>query len=188
MLNFAEALRLPDLHYRAPQAPGWTWYPHSFLAPLSANAAGVENGMSTIASILADLDEAGMGADRVVLLGFSQGACLVSEYAARHPRRYGAVIVLSGGLIGNVQVDDGGPPNDKGFDYEGSLEGTPVFIGCSDVDAHVPVERVRETARVLAELGGDVDVRVYEGLGHTVNDDEMNAVRDLLVRVQGSSA
>lgn len=180
MLTLAEAFGKPDVHYRAPQAPGYSWYPHSFLAPLAANEPGIGLGMQTIESVVDDLHAQGVPPDRVVLLGFSQGACLVSEFVARHPRRYAGVVALSGGLIGNGQVDDEVAPNDKAFNYQGSLEGTPVILGCSDMDAHIPVERVYQTQRVLTDLGGTVDLRIYPGMGHTVNDDELNAVRSLL--------
>ena len=114
-----------------------------------------------------------MPPERVVLLGFSQGACLSAEYAARRARRYGGLILLSGGLIG----PPGTPRN-----YEGSLAGTPVFLGCSDVDPHIPVGRVHETAQVLEQIGGEVDVRIYQGLGHTVVDDEVLAARAIVER------
>ena len=111
------------------------------------------------------------GVERVALGGFSQGACLASEYAARNARRYGALVLLSGGLIG--------PPGTP-RDYSGSLAGTPVLLGCSDVDPHIPVERVHETARVLRSMGAEVDERIYPGLGHTVVDDELEAARAIL--------
>ncbi len=107
-----------------------------------------------------------------MLLGFSQGACLASEFVARTPRRYGALVALSGGLIGESVDPD---------DYEGDLEGTPVFVGCSDVDPHIPLERVQVTTEVFERLGGDVDERIYEGMGHGVNEDELSAVAELVV-------
>ncbi|MEX0600276.1 MAG: dienelactone hydrolase family protein [Rhodothermales bacterium] len=180
MLHLAEAIDVSGVHYRAPEAPTRSWYPNSFLAPLEANEPGIENGLATIQSTIDALRDEGVDEHRIFLIGFSQGACLASEFVARHPRRYGGVVVLSGGLIGNVQRRDADPPDDKGFEYQGSLMDTPVFVGCSDVDAHVPVERVHKTAGVLGELGGDVDLRIYEGVGHTVNDDELKAVRQML--------
>lgn len=180
MLHLAEAIGVPDVHYRAPEAPARSWYPNSFLAKLEANEPSIENGLSTIDATLDALREEGVDEHRIFLIGFSQGACLASEFVARQPRRYGGVVVLSGGLIGNVQRSDAEPPDDKGFEYDGSLMNTPILIGCSDVDAHIPVERVRRTAAVLAELGGDVDLRIYEGMGHTVNDDELKAIRQML--------
>lgn len=187
MLTIAEALTLHDVHYRAPQAPGFSWYPHSFLAPLSANDSGIRSGLAAIRGHVDALEAAGVPAERVVLLGFSQGACLALEFAARHARRYGAVVAFSGGLIGNVQLHEAKPPRDKGFDYAGALDGTPVFLGCSDDDPHIPLERVRQTQQAMMELGGEVDMRIYEGMGHTINDDELQAVRRLLSDVTSSS-
>jgi predicted esterase len=109
--------------------------------------------------------------ERVVLLGFSQGACLTLEFAARHARRYGGIAGLSGGLIG----PDGTPR-----DYAGSLEGTPLFLGCSDVDFHIPKERVEETARIFSDLGAQVTMRLYTNMGHTVNEDELEAVNSIM--------
>ena len=182
-MSLADAIGVANVHYRAPQAPSGAWYPQSFLAPLEENQAGIEDGLATIQSVIDGLEKAGMPAEQIVLIGFSQGACLASEFAARNPRRYGGVVALSGGLIGNAQLDDGEPPFDKGFEYEGSLDGTPVLLGCSDIDPHIPVERVHETERVLTELEGDVSKRIYRGMGHTVNNDELTAVRSMLARV-----
>ncbi|MCP4383507.1 MAG: phospholipase, partial [Hyphomicrobiales bacterium] len=109
--------------------------------------------------------------DRIALLGFSQGACLALEFAARHPDRYGAVIALTGGLIG--ETIDGG-------DYRGTLEGTPVFIGSSDVDPHIPLVRITESSAVMEALGGAVVERIYPGMGHIVNDDEISQIRTML--------
>jgi len=157
--------------YLAPQAAGRTWYPNSFLAPVETNEPGRSSGLARIDELVADAAAAGLPAERVVLCGFSQGACLASEYVARTPRRYGGLAALSGGLIGESIDPDG---------YDGDLEGTPAFLGCSDVDPHIPVERVRETTAVLDELGATVDERLYEGMGHTVNDDELAAVSALI--------
>ena len=117
-------------------------------------------------------------------MGFSQGACLASEFAARNPRRYGGVVALSGGLIGNEQLQAVDPPADKVLDYDGDLAGTPVFLGCSDVDPHIPLVRVEHSAESLEKMGADVTLRIYPGMGHTVNDDEVRFVRGLLSRLQ----
>lgn len=180
ILSLADEFERPDVAYLAPQAGGNTWYPNSFLAPLAQNEPGLSSGLRAIADVLREVEEAGIPADRIVVLGFSQGACLATEFAARHARRFGGVVALSGGLIGTGQRDGAAPPDDKRFDYEGSLEGTPVFLGCSDVDAHIPVERVHQTAEVMTRLGGVVTERIYPGFGHTVNMDEVTFVRDLL--------
>ena len=155
----------------APQAAGHTWYPYSFLAPIEQNEPGISSGLGVLAGLVEDLGRAGVPASRVGVLGFSQGACLSLEFAARHADRYAAVVGLSGGLIG--------PPGTP-RDYAGSLAGTPVFLGCSDIDAHIPVERVRESATVFRRLEASVDERIYPRMGHTINQDELDAVRDLL--------
>jgi len=157
--------------YLAPQAAGQTWYPNSFLAPIEQNEPGISSGLRVIAGLLQDLHQQGVSSDRVVLLGFSQGACLALEFAARHARRYAAVVALSGGLIG----PPGTPRN-----YPGRFDGTPVFIGCSDADAHIPLERVHESTAVFRRMGAVVDERIYPRMGHTVNRDELGAVDALL--------
>lgn len=171
ILALAGELARPDLAALAPQAAGHTWYPRTFLAPIPDNEPFLSSALAALGAVLAQVGAAGIPPARTVLLGFSQGACLVSEFAARNARRYGGLVGLSGGLIG----PDGTPR-----DYPGDLAGTPVFLGCSDVDAHIPVERVHESADVLRGLGGDVDARIYPGMGHTVNRDELGAVRALL--------
>lgn len=157
--------------FLAPPAAGNTWYPHSFLASLASNEPGLSSALAAIADALARAGAAGIPPERTILLGFSQGACLALEFAARHARRYGGVAGLSGGLIG----PDGTPR-----DYPGSLAGTPVFLGCSDVDFHIPKERVEHSAEVLRRLGGDVTMRLYPNMGHTVNADELAAVRAMM--------
>ncbi len=160
-----------DWAYLAPQAAGNTWYPYSFLAPIDQNEPGISSGLTAVADLLAQVTAAGIPPERVILLGFSQGACLALEFAARHARRYGGVVGFSGGLIG----PDGTPRN-----YAGSLAGTPVFLGCSDVDFHIPKKRVEESAAVLQQLGGEVTMRLYPGMGHTVNQDEIEFVLELM--------
>ena len=171
ILTLAAALPTAGVAFLAPQAAGGTWYPLGFMNPIPRNEPGITSGMRAIDRVLTRVAEADIPPERTVLLGFSQGGCLATEYAARHARRYGGVVGLSGGLIG----PDGTPR-----DYAGSLDGAPVFLGCSDVDFHIPEARVRETADVLARLGADVDLRIYPGMGHTVNDDEIVAVRAML--------
>jgi predicted esterase len=171
ILTLAPALNAPDFAFLAPQASGNTWYPQSFLAPIQNNEPGISSGMQAITDALARVTAAGVPLERTILLGFSQGACLTLEFAARHARRYGGVVGLTGGLIG---------PDRTPRTYAGSLAGTPVFLGCSDVDPHIPVERVQETAAVMRALGGEVTMRLYPGMGHLVNDDEINAVRKMM--------
>lgn len=173
LLGLARELETEDVLYVAPSAAGNSWYPYSFLTPMDRNEPGLSSGLRVISGLVDELARAGLPSTRVALLGFSQGACLALEYAARNARRHAAVIGLSGGLIG--------PPGTP-RDYAGSLEGTPVFLGCSDVDPHIPVERVRESAAVLGRLGALVDQRIYPRMGHTVNEDEIAAVKTLLAR------
>lgn len=171
ILSLTHQLRAKDVAYLAPQAAGGTWYPHSFLAPIAANEPGISSGLSVLSWLVDEAASRGVQADRVVLIGFSQGACLSLEFAARHARRYAAVVGLSGGLIG----PPGTPRN-----YSGSVDGTPVFLGCSDIDPHIPLERVHETADVFSRLGAQVDERIYPRMGHTVNRDELEAIDALL--------
>src|SRR6266851_7392037 len=168
ILMLAEELNQPGFAYLAPQAAGYTWYPNSFLAPIASNEPGLSSGLAVIASLLAKLAEAGISPERTILLGFSQGACLSLEFAARNARRYGGIADLSGGLIG---------PDDTPRNYPGSLAGTPVFLGCSDVDFHIPKERVQQSAEVLQRLGGQVTMRLYPRMGHTINRDELRFVQ-----------
>lgn len=171
LLGLAREWDVSGLALLAPQAAGHTWYPYSFLAPLAQNEPGLSSGLATIAALVARAGEAGIPPERVVLLGFSQGACLSLEFAARNARRYGGLVGLSGGLIG----PDGTPR-----DYPGTLDGTPTFLGCSDIDAHIPKARVLESAEVLRALGGAVEARLYPGMGHTVNRDEIAQVQAIL--------
>ena len=171
ILGLSQEFSADDVAYLAPQAAGNTWYPYSFLAPTDQNEPGLSSALGVIASILATLEEQGITANRVVLMGFSQGACLTSEFAARHARRYAGVAALSGGLIG--------PPGTP-RDYTGRFDGTPIFMGCSDVDPHIPVERVRDSADVFLRMGATVDERIYRGMGHTVSQDEIEAVNEII--------
>jgi len=171
MLDIARQVGVDGVAYLAPQAARSTWYPNSFMSPTESNQPHLDSALAFLDRTVGRLTDAGLPTDRVLVGGFSQGACLATTYAARNPTAYGAVVALSGGLIG---------PEGTDFDLEGSLEGTPVFLGCSDVDPHIPVERVHETRDALAAMDADVDERIYEGMGHTVNQDELRAVRDLV--------
>ncbi|MGH9370357.1 MAG: alpha/beta hydrolase [Vicinamibacterales bacterium] len=171
IVGLAQELQLRDVAYLAPQAAGNTWYPYSFLSPIERNEPGITSGLRVIERLVDELGRQGVDADRVGFLGFSQGACLALEFAARHARRYAGVVALSGGLIG--------PPGTP-RDYPGSFDGTPVFLGCSDIDPHIPLERVHESADVFRRMGATVDERIYPQMGHTVNRDEIDVVRALL--------
>jgi len=171
ILSLAAELNQPGFAYLAPQAAGHTWYPNSFLAPLESNEPGLSSALALISSLLARLAAEGIGAERTILLGFSQGACLTLEFVARNAQRYGGVAGLSGGLIG----PDGTPR-----DYLGSLAETPVFLGCSDRDFHIPKERVELSADVLQNMSGTVTMRLYPNMGHTINQDEIQAVQRMM--------
>lgn len=171
ILTLAHELARSDFAYLAPDAAGGTWYPNSFLAPIARNEPGITSGIEAIRDVLTTIETAGIPAERTMLLGFSQGACLALEFTARNARRYAGVAGLSGGLIG----PDGTPRV-----YAGSLDGTPVFLGCSDVDGHIPKERVELTAEVMRGLDAQVTMRLYPGMGHTVNLDEIAQVRAMM--------
>ena len=170
IMTIASEVQQPGWAYLAPQAAGNTWYPNPFTAPLESNEPYLSAALDMV-SKLVERVEPRVPAQRLMLLGFSQGACLTLEWAARHARRYGAVVGLSGGLIG----PDGTPR-----DYPGGFDETPVFLGCSDVDPHIPLERVKESAEVYRALGAEVDARIYPGMGHTINADELRAARALV--------
>lgn len=167
---------VPEIHhtgfaYLAPQAYGNTWYPNSFLAPIASNEPGLSSGLAVISQIIQQLGEVGIPSEKIILLGFSQGACLSLEFSARHARRYGGIVGFSGGLIG---------PDGTSRAYPGSFAGTPVFLGCSDVDFHIPKERVQHTTQVMTQLGAQVTERLYANMGHTINQDEINYARQML--------
>ncbi len=174
ILDLGQDLSHPDFAYLAPQAAGYTWYPHSFLAPIEQNEPGITSGLQAISDLVAHVEAAGIPVERIVLGGFSQGSCLASEFVARHAQRYGGLLVFSGGLIG--------PPGTS-RDYAGSLAGTPVFLGCSDVDFHIPLARVEETAVTLTNLGANVNKQIYPGMGHTIIDDELAHARKIVQSV-----
>ncbi|MDR5656282.1 dienelactone hydrolase family protein [Halodesulfurarchaeum sp. HSR-GB] len=171
IIQFGRQVSPPEFVLLAPQAADNEWYPQSFLAPVEQNEPGRRSGLQAIDDAVETAREASIPTERIALAGFSQGACLVSEYVARNPDRYGGLAVLSGGLLGET-VDPA--------DYQGALDGTPVFLGCSDVDPHIPEQRVHETATVFESLGAAVDTRIYDGMAHTVNDDELDAVAAML--------
>ena len=168
ILTLADELKLTGFAFLAPQANQNSWYPNSFLAPMEANQPGLDSGLAKIGLLVEQIKATGIPTEKIMIGGFSQGACLSSEYVARHAQRFGGVFALSGGVIG----PPGTPRN-----YVGSMAGTPVFLGCSDVDFHIPVERVHESAEVFETLGAKVDKRIYPNMGHTVNMDEIEAVK-----------
>lgn len=172
ILGLAGEFGRPDLAYLAPEAAGNSWYPNRFLAPFSYNEPGLSSGLALLGDLLAQIEAAGIPAERTVLAGFSQGACLALDFAARNARRYGGVAAFSGALIG--------PPEEPRPQDRGTLDGTPVFLGCSDFDPHIPQPSVEQSAAALERLGGKVTARIYPGLGHTINADEILFVRRML--------
>ncbi len=174
IFSLAQVLRADDVLFLAPEAPGNSWYPYSFLAPITQNEPLLSAALAHVGTMLEVAMSSVSTADRVVLAGFSQGACLALEFAVRHPREYGGVVAFSGGLIG--------PPATK-WNAEGGFGSTPFFLGCSDVDPHIPLPRVRESTIHLRGMGAAVTERIYPGMGHTINDDEVNAFRAMMASV-----
>jgi predicted esterase len=176
ILSFVPAFGRPDITYLAPAAAGGTWYPLSFMAEKEKNEPGISSGLWVLEQLVQHVVRSGVAKDRIVLLGFSQGACLTSQFAASHADRYGGVVLYSGALIG--------PPGTT-WDFPGSFSGTPVFFGCSDVDAHVPKTRVDESAAVFQRMGATVTEKIYPGMGHLVNEEEIAFTRALLDGISG---
>lgn len=170
ILSLVPEIGVPGLAAIAPQAAGSTWYPFSFMAPIDQNEPALSSALSVLSALVDDVETHGVPAERILVLGFSQGACLASEFVARSASRFGALAGLTGGLIG---------PEGAPRDYTGDLTGMPVFLGSSDPDPHVPWSRVLETASVLEAMGAAVDLRRYPGMGHTINGEEIDAVRVL---------
>lgn len=179
MLGLAELVAPPRTVCLAPQAAGHTWYPHRFTEPVARNEPHLGSALSVLDDLVDRAAEAGLPPERIALLGFSQGACLALEFVRRRGRRLGAVIGLSGGLIGETLAP--APPDARPF------EGMPVLLGCSERDPHIPLGRVRETEAVLSALGAEVTTRIYPGGGHGINEDELGLTRRLLARVVGAA-
>ena len=172
ILSLTSHLEAADFAFIAPQATQNTWYPYSFLAPTEQNEPGLSSALDVIDSLVTRLhSELGFAYEDIYLLGFSQGACLTLEYVARNPQRFGGVFALSGALIGE---------GDRLPNFEGDLAQTPIFLGCSDVDFHIPKERVLESELILQGMNANVETKLYKNFGHTVNDDELNVVNRVI--------
>lgn len=171
IISLAYEIDLPNVAYIAPQAKNNSWYPLSFLNPVEMNEPGISSGLALLNSIVEMVLQKGFTTEQIYLLGFSQGACLSLEYVARNPQKFGGIFGLSGGLIGETISRE---------NYSGNLEQTKVFLGCSDVDPHIPLQRVYETEEVFKKLNANVTKRIYKGMAHTVNEDEIDFVRTLL--------
>lgn len=175
ILELAGRFDLADVAYLAPAAAGRTWYPLTFLAPRDENEPALTSALARLHALVSDVTALGVPASRIVVGGFSQGACLACEYVWQHPARYGGLVAFSGGLIG--------PPGTTWTPSSAHvLHGMPAFLGCSDVDSHVPAWRVEESAETLRAIGGDVTLRLYAGMGHLVNDDEIAHGRAVIQR------
>ena len=172
ILSLAAYLEVDDLAFIAPQAAQSTWYPYSFMAPIEANEPGLSSALEVVGTLVTQLHEKfGFAYENIFLLGFSQGACLALEYAARNPQRFGGVFGLSGGLIG---------PENQLPDYQGDFQRAPVFLGCSDTDPHIPKARVLESEQVFKRMNASVLTKLYEDFPHGVNDDELETVYRVL--------
>ena len=174
ILSLADELGPPGFAYLAPEAAGHTWYPHSFLAPVAQNQPWLNSALSFLGKVVACAVAAGVPLRKVAILGFSQGACLATEFVARNAARYGGLIAFTGGLIGPLGTQ---------FNYSGDLAGTPCFFGAGDPDPHVPWVRVKESASVFSALGGVVTLRRYPGLPHTISQDEIQHAKQQLSRL-----
>ena len=174
ILELAQAVRAQGVAWLAPQAAGNTWYPNRFIAPIASNEPWLSSALGVVGDLVAQVESAGVDRTKILLGGFSQGACLALEYVVRHPARFGGVAGLSGGLIG--------PPGTT-WATDGSLAGTPIFLGCSDVDFHIPKERVLESAEVLTALGAQVETTLYPNMDHIINEDELARVQKLIAGI-----
>lgn len=161
----------PDMALIFPKATNNTWYPKSFLAPTVENQPWLDSALENLGKVVAHIKSNGIREENIFLFGFSQGACLAMDYACRNATKYAGVMVLSGGLIG---------PTIEESNYSGDFAGTNIFIGCSDVDFHIPLQRLHESVVVAAEMGANVDKRIYPGMGHTINEDELQKVRSMI--------
>lgn len=175
MITLAERLDLDGVAVLAPAAAGGRWYPQGFMEPTERNEPDLGSALNVASTLVERCIRAGIGRERLVLGGFSQGACLAAEWVARNPARYGAVVVLSGGLIG---------PAAELPVRKGTFDGTPVFIGCSDDDPWIPLERVRQTESVLRGMGADVETAIFANAEHTIRDDEVKAFDSILQQLR----
>jgi phospholipase/carboxylesterase len=173
ILSLSKHLKVDGFALIAPQATNYTWYPYSFLAPPAQNEPGLSSALSLLTEIVADINHAGISSENIYLLGFSQGACLTFEFVTRHAQKWGGVAAFTGGLIGD-KIDR--------ENYKGNFNSTPVFIGTSDPDPHVPVERVKESVDILKDMNADVTLKIYKNMGHTISPEEIQSVNSLIFK------
>lgn len=173
IMSLSQYLNIPDYAILAPEATGNTWYPLSFLAPATANEPWLSSALKMLDETMNEAITAGVPPSNIFLLGFSQGACLALEFATRRAQRFGGIVAFTGGLIGeSINIEN----------YSGNFDNTPVFIGTSNPDAHVPVERVQMSAKIMTKMGANVTVKVYEKMGHTINNDEISEANNLIFK------
>lgn len=175
ILSLSRHLDVADFALVAPQADNHTWYPYSFLAPIPENEPSLSKSLDKIAEVVAEIQENGIEKENIYFLGFSQGACLALEFATRNASRYGGVVAFTGGLIGDHLSKE---------NYTGNFENTPIFIGTSNPDLHVPVERVNETETILNRMGASVTKKIYDNMGHTINQDEISLANQLVFNLK----
>ena len=173
ILSLSDHLLIKDYLLLAPQATNYSWYPHSFLAPPARNEPWLSSALQLISTTVQAIGQRGIAKEHIFFLGFSQGACLIAEFTTRYATRYGGIAILTGGLIGDAIITE---------NYRGDFAGTPVFIGTSDPDSHVPVERVHATSAIMKNMHADVTEKVYKGMGHTINGDEISQVNAILFK------
>ncbi len=171
ILSLAQEFYLPQIAYLAPQASGNSWYPYSFLAPTAQNEPWLSSALRKVQATVQNATDAGISPERIMIGGFSQGACLATEFVATRPQRYAGLLAFTGGLLGSPDSD---------LTHKGDLAGTPVFFGSGDPDPHVPWERVQQSANVLKEMGANVTLRRYKGRPHTITPEELDFARRLI--------
>lgn len=171
ILSLAKHLNVKDFALVAPQAENRTWYPYSFLAPITENEPSFSNSIEAIHQVVVAIQQNGIEKENIYFLGFSQGACLALEFTTRNPSKYGGIVAFTGGLIGDKVYEE---------HYHGNFENTPVFIGTSDPDFHVPVERVNDTETLMNKMGASVTKKIYSNMGHTISQDEINLANELI--------
>lgn len=170
IISLSTYMSKPGMAYIAPQAEGYTWYPNRFLFPVEQNEPHLSDALNVVDKLVKLIESHNIPTEKIVIGGFSQGACLSSEYVIRNPKRYGGLLVFSGGYIGSASKRQ----------EAGDLQGTPAFIGCSDIDPHIPLQRVQDTSALLTSMKADVTERIYPDMAHTINDEEIMLANELL--------